>query len=146
MTNDQRADALPPGSAKGQTEDLGYYQGCRRRRDKKGYIRVGKKGAEHRLVMAVLLGRTLRSDEQVVHTNGKRDDNRPENLQLVSRSERIARDNRAAPKRTKGARAASEQATMDARAAERATGAQARAKAFVAALRAGRAQHTNHAP
>lgn len=45
---------------------------------------------EHILVMEALVGRHLSKDECVHHINGKRDDNRAENLKLMTKSEHMS--------------------------------------------------------
>lgn len=67
-----------------------------RTNDRDGYVFIrvikgdGNKGKykyEHRVVMEQVIGRELLSTETVHHKNGNRKDNRPENLELWSKSQ-----------------------------------------------------------
>lgn len=51
---------------------------------KSGYV------SQHRLVAEKTAGRYLTADETVHHKNGKRDDNRPSNLLVLSHSDHMA--------------------------------------------------------
>ena len=55
-----------------------------------GYIIIKTENGwlrEHRVIMEKELGRKLIADEVIHHKNGKRDDNRIMNLQVMTRSE-----------------------------------------------------------
>lgn len=80
-------------------EDHPNWKGGKRTSGHKGYIKVyvpdhpnAVQGTifEHRLVAEKTLGRYLEKDEIVHHINHIKDDNRPENLQVVRRGEHVA--------------------------------------------------------
>ena len=82
-----QVDEFSPSFKKGRYIDgYGYvvvYKPRHVNARKDGYI------LEHRYVMSIHLRRTLSRDEHVHHINGIKDDNRVENLGLMSRSDHI---------------------------------------------------------
>lgn len=82
----QRARQFKPRIVKNGVKDKMGYILIRLQPDDFFYPMVGKDGyvREHRLVMAKYLGRNLHLWEAVHHKNHIRDDNRKENLQLIS--------------------------------------------------------------
>ena len=53
------------------------------------YVQEGKK-LQHRIIAEQMIGRPLTSDEVVHHINGDKKDNRPENLQVMLKSEHMS--------------------------------------------------------
>ena len=73
--------------------DNHFYKGGGRKRTERGYIKVyigGKWRYEHRVVMEQMLGRPLLPYEEPHHKNLKKDDNRPENLELKTHSRHLS--------------------------------------------------------
>ena len=79
------------GKNKRSSSMIKYWDNKRKPRlQKNGYLTIciaNKKYYIHRLIMEQYLGRKLSSNEQVHHINGNKQDNRIENLQLLSNND-----------------------------------------------------------
>jgi transcription elongation factor len=72
-------------------------------KDKIVKTKDGRRIAEHRYIMEQIIGRALKSNEVVHHINCSHDDNRKENLQLMTRAEHSRLHGKMPKNRTKKA-------------------------------------------
>lgn len=85
--NNPRRGINSPSWKGGRKVDMGYIRLMRpdhHEANADGYV------FEHRLIAEQILGRRLRRDEEVHHRNGDRADNRPENLEVMTKSQHMS--------------------------------------------------------
>ncbi len=95
----------------GLTDITRSYEPQEIRLEKGGYLAVRGKGElasnrnrhVHRIIAEKMIGRPLRSDEHVHHIDGNKQNNAPENLRVMSKSEHMTLHHRGAKRRRKPA-------------------------------------------